>query len=260
MTGDLFEAGDQGGPIEREADVEGDFRWSLKRTWSRGKPRAAWLMCNPSTADGLVDDPTIRRVMAFSAAAGCGSAIVVNVFPLRTPYPADLWPRLADLDEEAIRRNFEAIDQGARKAAIRFVAFGAEPYNRAPEITVQAGRLFALRDGHQSPAVALGVGKDGWPLHPLARGKSAIRNGTTPVRWRFPVAVDCTNGRCGDCRSWSPWASSTGDCMAWARRAQDQRLRAAVDAKPLATWARVPAAVTWAEDGCPEFEAKRDRP
>jgi hypothetical protein len=256
MTGDLFQAGDQGGPIDREADVDGDFRWSLKRTWSRGKPRAAWLMCNPSTADGLVDDPTIRRVMAFSAAAGCGSAIVVNVFPLRTPYPADLWPRLGDLDEEAIRKNFDTIEAAVRKADLRFVAFGADPFKRAPELTVQAVRLFGLRQGIRSPVVALGVNSTGWPLHPLARGKYAIRNGTRPVPWTFAATNEDPIGRCADCFAWSPWAANTGDCMAWARRGQDLRLRADVDAKPEATWTRTSAATTWSEDGCPEFEAK----
>lgn len=254
MTAGLFAAGDLGGAIKREADVEGEFRWSLKRTWNVQLPRAAWLMCNPSTADDQVDDPTIRRVMRFSREAGCGSAIVVNVFPLRTPYPADLWPRLADLDHEAIRRNMVTIELAAQKAAIRFVAFGAEPYGRAPALTAQAVRVFGLRQGAAKPVVALGTNSAGWPLHPLARGKSAIRNGTKPVPWGFP---DLPAGAlCRHCAAWSSWAAMTGDCLAWAIRRRSEFIKADFDVARDPSLAELPAAVTWADDACPEFQAK----
>lgn len=251
---------DEDGPEDmvREADVRGHFRFSLKRTWQPGKPRAAWLMCNPSTADALEDDPTIRRVVKFSKAAGCGSATVVNVWPLRTPYPVDLWPQLATLPESAVRLNIDAIDQAAKvgPGGVRFVAFGAEPPKRDLAATIQAIRSFALRQGPGgSPVVALGVNEAGWPLHPLARGKFAIRKETVPAPWSWPAGLVPPGGRCGDCVAWSPWAAMTGDCMAWARRKLAALLDVDQDDRPVPA---ISAACTWRDDSCPEFKVRAD--
>lgn len=47
-------------------------------------------MLNPSTADALLDDPTIRRCLNFAAREDCGRLIVVNLFTFRSAYPKDL--------------------------------------------------------------------------------------------------------------------------------------------------------------------------
>jgi len=51
---------------------------------------ALWVMLNPSTADESVNDPTIRRVRAFSLAWGFDAARVVNLFAYRSTHPDDL--------------------------------------------------------------------------------------------------------------------------------------------------------------------------
>ena len=66
-------------------------------------PTAAWLMCNPSRASHLIDDPTANRVVHHSNRAGCPRSLVGNVWPYRTPYPADLWAAIESYSNGAIR-------------------------------------------------------------------------------------------------------------------------------------------------------------
>ena len=44
-----------------------------RRTEADDHRTLAWVMLNPSTADEHHNDPTIRRVMGFTAAAGFGN-------------------------------------------------------------------------------------------------------------------------------------------------------------------------------------------
>lgn len=164
------------------ADIQGPFRFSLFRRWADG-PNAAWLMCNPSTADAQDDDPTLRRVRHFSKMLGAGGAIVVNLWPLRTPYPAELWKRIDDeLTVEADHKNRLAIRDAIDRSTLAFVACGAEPWRRYPGTVKLA--LAAFRRP-TVPHYVLGTTEDGAPLHPLARGKLAIPNDRRPQRW-FP--------------------------------------------------------------------------
>lgn len=66
------------------------YRWWLSRVWEPGKPTALFIMLNPSTADAEIDDPTIRRCIAFSRSWGCPGVAVVNLFSFRATEPADL--------------------------------------------------------------------------------------------------------------------------------------------------------------------------
>lgn len=68
----------------------GRYRYMLRRSWS-GDPRAVFVMLNPSTADALQDDPTIRRCIGFAKAWGCGGLWVGNLYAYRATNPRDLW-------------------------------------------------------------------------------------------------------------------------------------------------------------------------
>jgi hypothetical protein len=47
----------------------GLYSYSLTRRWAHG-PKALFVMLNPSTADAMVDDPTIRRCIGFARRQG----------------------------------------------------------------------------------------------------------------------------------------------------------------------------------------------
>jgi hypothetical protein len=57
---------------------------------SANERRMTFVMLNPSTADQLVDDPTIRRCIAFALRWNCGTLQVVNLFAARSTDPKAL--------------------------------------------------------------------------------------------------------------------------------------------------------------------------
>ena len=64
-----------------------NYRYQLRRKWGVGS-EATFVMLNPSTADHMQDDATIRRCRNFAAREGCGGMVVVNLFAIRTVSPA----------------------------------------------------------------------------------------------------------------------------------------------------------------------------
>lgn len=68
---------------------DGLYRFRLWRRWGDG-PAMTWIMLNPSIADALRDDQTIRRCISFATREGCDAIEVVNLFAWRATQPADL--------------------------------------------------------------------------------------------------------------------------------------------------------------------------
>src|SRR5438132_5915755 len=70
----------------------GRYRWCLRRSWRHGGDgrTVCFVMLNPSTADALSDDPTVRRCMGFARSWGFSVLSVRNLFALRTPDPVEL--------------------------------------------------------------------------------------------------------------------------------------------------------------------------
>jgi hypothetical protein len=66
------------------------WRYMLERIWNPALPFCVWVCMNPSTADETRDDPTIRRVIGFSARLSYGGFRLYNVLALRATHPSDL--------------------------------------------------------------------------------------------------------------------------------------------------------------------------
>lgn len=147
--------------IVRRATISADnlYRYRLTRLWEH-KPPLSFVMLNPSTADDRVDDPTIRRCIAFARREGCGGIIVANLFALRATDPVELTraadpfgPKNADALSAVLQ---EALIYGAPVVC----AWGTKGGKGVPRFT-------ALAAGTRAALVCLGRTKDGYPRHPL---------------------------------------------------------------------------------------------
>jgi hypothetical protein len=66
------------------------WRYRLWRVWDETKPRVAFVMLNPSTADEKVLDPTLRRCIGYAQAWGFGAMEIGNLFAFRATEPDDM--------------------------------------------------------------------------------------------------------------------------------------------------------------------------
>ncbi|HKN57138.1 MAG TPA: DUF1643 domain-containing protein [Amycolatopsis sp.] len=138
---------------------DGVYRYHLSRTWDARSPRLAWLMLNPSTADALVDDPTIRRCMRFARDWMFGGIEVVNLFAYRATKPAELERCPVDVVGPD---NYEWIRQTAERCPVFVLAWGA--HKQATPLVV-GNALAAI--GTRSKLYQLGSTASGAPRHPL---------------------------------------------------------------------------------------------
>lgn len=136
--------------------AHGRYRYLLSRRWAPG-PAALFVMLNPSTADDLRDDPTIRRCVGFARRWRAPAVEVVNLYALRATDPRDLFAHGAPVGPD----NDAAIADAAARAQTIVVAWGAhgarDPRRVARVIELLRGRALAC----------LGANAGGSPRHPL---------------------------------------------------------------------------------------------
>lgn len=157
------------GSVERSAVISdcGQYRYELRRTWEPLAEHAVFVMLNPSTADALVDDPTIRRCVGFARSWGCGGIVVANLFALRATDPAILTRTADPIGPE----NDETLD---RLCAGRLViaAWGAS----VPDYWRHRPRAVTARLRERGAHLHhLGLTKAGHPRHPLYLSAEAAR-------------------------------------------------------------------------------------
>lgn len=139
----------------------GRYRYSLQRRWRDDGRTMAFVMLNPSTADALVDDPTIRRCIGFAQREGCGGIHVVNAFAFRATDPRDLLAA----DDPVGPENDDAIVAAVRSCDVVVAAWGAGAPRPLRARIDQVHR--ALLEVRRRPVQCLGVTAAGAPRHPL---------------------------------------------------------------------------------------------
>lgn len=144
---------------DRGAEISacGRYRYLLWRRWDKDKPRALFIMLNPSTADAEIDDPTIRRCISFARSWGMGGIRVVNLYAFRATKPADLWKAADPIGEG----NLSWIDRSIDTHGVAVAAWGA--HARDKEVREVRELFYDLG----IPLYALKLTKDGKPGHPL---------------------------------------------------------------------------------------------
>uniref|UniRef100_A0A6M3KQY2 DUF1643 domain-containing protein n=2 Tax=viral metagenome TaxID=1070528 RepID=A0A6M3KQY2_9ZZZZ len=66
------------------------YRYDLWRVWTEGGRRINFIGLNPSTANEISDDPTIRRCVGFAVKWGYGEMHMLNLFAFVSSDPRDL--------------------------------------------------------------------------------------------------------------------------------------------------------------------------
>jgi hypothetical protein len=130
------------------------YRYALWRRWETEKPYAMFVGLNPSTADEIEDDPTIRRCKRFASDWGYGCLVMTNLFAIRATDPKVMLAH----DDPVGPENDDYLRYLARRAGIVVSAWGAHGGHRGRDFQV----LRMIAGMHH-----LGLTKAGKPRHPL---------------------------------------------------------------------------------------------
>jgi hypothetical protein len=166
--------------IDKTAWISEDevYRYDLTRHW--GWPLSGrtltFVMLNPSTADGHVDDRTMGRCMSFGRAFGHEGVRVVNLYAYRATKPEAMFEAadqgvdiVGPRNDDALRAAFA---EAARADSTVIAAWGA--HARADRVT----QVRALATTAGIGFACLARNKDGSPGHPLYLPGDSI-----PFRW-----------------------------------------------------------------------------
>ena len=137
------------------------YRRLLWRSWGVcDAPYALWLGCNPSTADGLLDDPTVAAEIGHTKGLGLTHYLKMNISPYRATNPKALQHVAIPL---VPRMHRTEVAYRAMTAARVIVACGVPP----GPLDREAHELLDLIAWCGVPLWCLGTTREGWPRHPL---------------------------------------------------------------------------------------------
>lgn len=149
-----------------------NWRWSSTEAGGWGEPKSCtFIMLNPSTADGSVDDATIRKCVGFAQRWSYERLVVINLFAYRATAPQAML-RLDHNANPVGPDNQRYFDRAIDTAGIIICAWGTY----GSHLDQDKACLGWLYD---KPRYALALTKDGHPRHPLYVPYSA-----TPTRFR----------------------------------------------------------------------------
>lgn len=134
------------------------YRYLLQRSWSQKASRhstVTFIALNPSTADAIHDDPTIRKCIAYARAWQFKTLIMVNLFAWRATDPKEL----LKVKNPIGALNNHHIDEAVKRSAQVVACWGeyGSLMNRASDLRARyPRRLKCLRTNNS-----------GEPTHPL---------------------------------------------------------------------------------------------
>ena len=123
----------------------------LSRTWCN-LPKLSYIMLNPSTADEINDDKTIKRLIYFTQKFGYGGFYVGNIYSKITPHVIELYKNTSHNE----KKNISAIKEIIEKSSRVVFAWGKTIDSPPKWIQKIVEKPFCF-----------GLNKNGTPKHPL---------------------------------------------------------------------------------------------
>lgn len=131
------------------------YRYTLWRHWEGGDGYAMFIGLNPSTADEVQDDPTVRRCINFAKDWGYSALCMTNIFAFRATDPGDM----KAVEDPVGTDNDLSLLYIADHASVVVAAWGVHGVHSNRENEVK--RLLGNK------LMCLKLTKDGHPAHPL---------------------------------------------------------------------------------------------
>lgn len=145
------------------------YRYTLWRAWDLTLPAVMLIGLNPSRANEIDNDPTIRRCIAFAKYWGFGQFYMTNLFAYIATKPKDLKLETNPIGTENDYWLKEI--QGRTNLTVFVWGTNGNYLNRDKEV----GLLI------ESPH-CISISKHGFPNHPLY-----LKNTLKPVPFNFPL-------------------------------------------------------------------------
>ena len=99
---------------------DGLCRYSLYRIWEKRLPKVLFIMLNPSIACENKNDPTIKKLIAFSKSWGFGGFYVGNLYSNISPYPKNI----VSIKKIKEKKNVDSIKSMVKKSKLIIYAWG----------------------------------------------------------------------------------------------------------------------------------------
>lgn len=130
------------------------YRYALWRIWDESKPNAMFIGLNPSTANEIDDDPTIKRCIGFAKSWGYGGLCMGNLFAFRATKPSDMFAASNPIGPE----NDKWLIDLSKNAGIVIASWGNDGcyLKRSTVVMRLIPNLYCLK-----------INKTGEPAHPL---------------------------------------------------------------------------------------------
>lgn len=136
------------------------YRYVLWRKWGNVNS-ALFIGLNPSTADEINDDLTIKKCVGFAKRWGFGGIYMLNLFAFRATDPIDM----IRADEPIGPDNDIALTKYSQKSQIVVACWGSISTQYRPRLCWQT-RIGQVQKAIGRTMVCLGKTKDGSPRHP----------------------------------------------------------------------------------------------